>query len=194
MLVGAIFVSSCGMPSPIMPTSTPRITPVEGPLPTVTPVCVSSEPAQSDIDRALEYTGGLLDTPEWERSYSVAENRVSVTWLNNSLGAVIYLEALIFPCSYEEPDLNEYFSDENWDIIFENYESYEASGGCRTNEGLRLYQFGASDQGVDYRINYWAEHDTDTRVIVVMMTFPVGAENILDDFSSRLFPRLTSCQ
>ena len=106
------------------------------------------------------------------KSYSVAEGRVTVTWQNTPLGAVVYLEALIFPCSYEEPDLNAYFSDENWKAIFANYESYELIDECKTDDGLRLYEFKTQNQGFEYEIRYWVENDTDTRVIVTMIVFP----------------------
>lgn len=192
-LISAIFISSCGMPSPVLATSTPQIRSTEKPLPTVTPVCISPEPVQSDMDRALAYPRGLFDSPEWERSYTVSENRAAVTWLNNTQGSVAYLEALVFPCGYEEPDLNDYFSGENWETIFENYESYEFVAECETNDGLRLYEFDAVSQGFDYQISYWAENDTDTRVIVMMMTIPVESEFLLDEYSARLFPRLINC-
>lgn len=193
LLIFAIFLSACGMPSPIVPTSTPRIIPTEKPLPTVTPACISAEPVQADIDRALAYTGSMFETTDWERSYSVSENRVSVTWLNNVQGSVAYLEALIFPCGYEDLDLDEYFSDENWGVIFENYESYELADECETNGRLRLYVFDAVSQGYDYQIYYWVENDTATRVMVLMLTLPVEAENYLNEIAPRLFPNLPNC-
>jgi len=194
-LFALLFISSCGMPGPFLPTPTliPQIQPTAFILPTVTPICISSQPAQIDIDRALAFTGGLFDTPDWKRSYTVSENRVSVTWLNDPLGAVVYLEALIFPCGYEEPDLDNYFSDQNWKTIFANYESYQALAECKRNEGLRLYRFDAANAGADYHINYWVQNDTAQRVIVIMMTFPANAQTPLDDFSFRLFPKLTTC-
>jgi hypothetical protein len=195
----AVIVSSCGKPAPATPTlappptSTPKAQPTVMPFSTVTPVCISSEPAQADIDRALAYTGELFSAPEWNKSYVVAENRVAVTWQNSPLGAVIYLEALIFPCSYEEPDLNKYFSDENWKSVFQNYESYELFDECKTNTGLRLYEFKTQNQGFEYEIRYWVENDTDTRVIVTMIVFPLESKLLLDEHSSMLFPGYSTC-
>ena len=105
-------------------------------------------------------------TSEWEKSYDSC-GRPSFCYLaEQSLGAVVYLEAIIFPCGYEEPDLNKYFSDENWKAIFPNYESYELIDECKTDDGLRLYEFKTQNQGFEYEIRYWVENDTDTRVIV----------------------------
>lgn len=195
-------ISACGgKPSVTIPTSapppshtpTPKIKPTERPLPTGTPVCISSEPTQKDIDRALAYTGDAFSAPEWEQSYTVSENRVAVTRQNIAQGAVVYLEALIFPCRYEEPDLNKYYSDENWRAIFANYESYELVIECKMDIGLRLYQFKTQNQGFEYEIRYWVQNDTDTRVIVTMIVFPVRSESLIDDYALRLFPNLQDC-
>jgi len=191
-----LFVSACGMPSAVVPTSTPQPLPTETIQPTKfsSPGCISPEPTQDDIDRALSFTGKIFDIGGWERSYSVAETRVAATWLNNQLGSVAYLEALIFHCGYEEIDIENYFDDENWLIIFENYESFELTDECVGKNGLRLYQFDAADQGSDYFIKYWVQPDTDHRVIIMMMTFPFQNIAILEDYSYRLFPTLTMCK
>ena len=196
----AMVISSCGTPAvaiptstPLPPTSTPKIQPTDMPLPTVTPVCISSEPTQRDIDRALAYTGETLSSTDWQKDFSAGEGRVTVTWQNTPLGAVVFLEALIFPCSYEEPDLNAYFSDENWNAVFANYESYELIDECKTDDGLRLYEFKTHNQGFDYEIRYWVENDTDTSVIVTMIVFPLESELLLDEYSSMLFPDYSTC-
>jgi hypothetical protein len=196
----AMVISSCGAPAtaaptptPLPPTSTPKILPTDTPLPTVTPVCISSEPTQRDIDRALAYTGDTFNTSEWEQSYTVNENSVAVLWQDVPQSAVVYLQALIFPCSYEEPDLNSYFSNENWKAVFANYESYELIDECKTDDGLRLYEFKTYNQGYDYQIRYWVENDTDTRVIVTMVVFPLESKLLLDEYSSMLFPDYSTC-
>ncbi len=159
-----------------------------------TPACISSEPTDADIDRALTYTEELFSGPDWERSYTVGGGRVSVTWANATDAAIAYSEALIFPCSYEEPDLNNFFSDENWNVIFGNYESYQPIAECRTDDGLRLYQFSATEEGFDYAINYWVENDTETRVMDMMIVFPAESTSLMDEYSANLFPELTSCK
>lgn len=194
-IVVLVFVMACELPG-LRPTATPRALPTREAaevLPTVTPACISAEPTQADIDRALDYTGTLFKGNEWERSYTVMESRVGVTWMNNSLGAVAYLEALIFSCGYEEPDIDAYFSPETWDIIFEYYDESEIVSECRTSNGLRLYEVDATNNGFEYDIRYWARNDTDYRLITMMMTFPVGTEDLLADYATRLFPPLPDC-
>jgi hypothetical protein len=113
--------------------------------------------------------------------------------LNNAQGAIVYLEAIIFPCSYEEPDLNNYYSDENWKTIFQNYEGYELLDECKTNAGTRLYEFKTQNQGFEYEIKYWVQNDTDTRVISTMIVFPLESKLLLDEYSSMLFPGYSTC-
>jgi hypothetical protein len=195
----AAIVSSCGTPATATPTSAPpptstaTVPPTDIPLPTVTPACSISEPTQEDIDRALAYTGETFDTTEWQQNYDVVGDHVSVTWQNSPQGAIAYLEALIFPCSYEEPDLNNYYSDENWKAIFANYESYERIDECKRDDGLRLYEFKTLNQGYEYKIRYWVESDTDTRIISTMIVFPLETELLLDEYSSILFPGYPTC-
>ena len=117
-----------------------------------------------------------------------------MTWSNGAATAIAYLEALIFPCTYEEPDLNTFFNEENWQIIFANYESYQPVAECRTDTGLRLYQFSTVDSGFTYNINYWVKNDTETRVISMMIVFPVESEALMTEYSNSLFPELTSCK
>ena len=197
----AVVASSCGKSTatatptstPPPPTVAPPTHTAEVPLPTVTPACISPEPTEKDIDRALSYVETAFDSSEWERSYTVIERRVSVTWQNVSSSALAYLEATIFPCGYEEPDLNAQYSDENWKAIFENYEDYKMISECKRDDGLRLYEFKAQNQGFEYGIKYWVKSDTDTRVISMMLVFPLELEAMMGDYSTRLFPTYTSC-
>jgi len=198
-LAVAVLVSSCGMPvaatpTPVpQPTVTPTVPPTETPIPTAVSSCISPEATQTDVNRALSYTKKIFDGNEWSKTYDVVESRVSVTWLNDPLGAVVYLEAIIFPCGYEEPDLNKYYSDENWAAIFQNYESFELIDKCRTDNGLRLYEFKTQNQGFEYAIRYWVQNDTDKRVISTMIVFPLESELLFDEYSSMLFPDYSTC-
>jgi hypothetical protein len=192
VLIVVSLISSCGLSDAGAPISTPAQVP-EMLLVTGTPVCISLAPTEADTARALSFTGDILETDAWEQTYAVSEGSVSVTWQNIPQNAAIFLAALIFPCGYDEPDLDRYFNDENWDTTFSNYASYELIDQCNTEDGLRLHQFEAASQGFDYDIRYWVFNDTDTRVITAMMAFPSGSESLLDDYASRLFPELTTC-
>lgn len=192
-----LFVMACELPG-LNPaaTSPPEIissTPVIEALPTVTPACISITPTQDDIDRALNFTGKLFETGGWERSYTVKDYKVSVSWLSETLYSIAVLEALIFSCGYEELDLNTYFNEENWNIIFGNYDSYQLVTECRNDRGLRLYQFNAVSDGAPYLVRYWAQNDTKNRVLTFMLAVPEGSFELLDSYGYSLFPQLSNC-
>ncbi len=42
----------------------------------------------------------------------------------------------------------------------------------------------------EYTIKYWAKNDTDTRVLGTMIVFPVESQALMDEYSTRLFPKL----
>lgn len=190
-------LSACGSAAPttapLPPTAVPPPTKVVI-LPTVTPACIDPEPAQEDIDRSLSFTGSLFEQEDWEQSYTVMEDRVSVSWFSNALASVAFLETFIFPCGYEEPDLNDYFNDENWENVFANYEIYELVAECRSDAaGLRLYQFDVESDGAPYLVNYWVQNDTNTSVISFMMIVPDDSFDLLDEYGYSLFPQLSNC-
>ncbi len=185
-----LFLSACASSDVLPSTSTP-VPAAEEVLPTVTPACISPEPGADDINETLSF-GEELDEG-WDEEHAILDGRVSVTWQNLFENAVIHVEALLFPCGYDEPDLDDYFSDANWDAIFASYEDHEMIGECSTQDGLRLYEFEASSQGVYYDVNYWVLNDTATRVITVMMIFPFDSEALFEDHSLLFFPELTAC-
>lgn len=158
------------------------------------PVCIDSLPTQADIDRALAFAGEFFEAGDWERSYTVSSDKVLVSWYSASLPAIVNLEALVFPCSYEEPDLDAYYNVDAWAIIFGNYQSYEFINECRNDQGLRLYNFIAVDQGLAYQVRYWVLNDTPTRVISFMAVLPIDAGTQMDEIAYALFPQLTSCE
>ncbi len=189
--------------APTEPTALPDLpldeTPiVSGPtLETVilaTPVCIDPAPTQADIDRALSVTGGLFETGDWKRTYVVSSDKVMVTWLSDSIPSIVNLEALVFPCSYEDIDLDLYFNNEGWSIIFGNYQGYTYVNECRDDRGLRLYNFIAVDQGAPYDVRFWVLSDTPTRVISIMVVMPDDSNAQMDEVAYALFPQLQSCQ
>ncbi len=155
--------------------------------------CVATEPTTEDIERALSFTGKLFDTEDWARTYTVSADRVSVFWNSTSLAGVVFLELLIFPCSYEDLDLDNYFSLDNWQIVFEGYDSYEYLTECRSDSGLRLYQFSTSLSGYEYDVKYWAVNDTEHRVVTLEIILPVELSDYMDEYSYSLFPQFTDC-
>ena len=168
--------------------------PTDQPVTLATPVCIDSAPMQADIDRALAFSGKLFETGDWERTYTVTNDVVQVSWYSALIPAIVNLELHIFPCGYEEPDLNTFFNTDGWNIIFGNYQSYQYVTECRNNNGLRLYEFIAVDQGVEYNVRYWSVNDTNNRIITFMIVLPIQSPDLMEQYSYSLFHALQSCE
>ncbi|MBK7452065.1 MAG: hypothetical protein IPJ47_22750 [Anaerolineales bacterium] len=162
--------------------------PPDQPVTLATPVCIDSAPMQPDIDRALAFSGKLFETGDWERTYTVTNDVVQVSWYSALIPAIVNLELHIFPCGYEEPDLNTFFNTDGWNIIFGNYQSYQYVTECRNNNGLRLYEFIAVDQGVEYNVRYWSVNDTNNRIITFMIVFACPVPRLNGTVFYSLFP------
>ena len=193
-----LFISACNssvpvtdapaliQPSPAPPTGS-------GSVEIPDPICIAPEPTQADVERALSFTGKIFETSDWIRTYTVSADRVSVFWESPTLTGIVFLEAVIFPCSYEEPDLDNYFSQDSWQIVFGGYESYEYVNECNLDTGERLYQFNLVDQGFEYDANYWSVNDSPTRVITIEIILPFESQELMEEYSYSLFPQLSSC-
>ncbi len=155
--------------------------------------CIDSAPTQADVERALNFTGKIFENENWVRTYTVSADRVSVFWESASLGAIAFSEVIIFPCSYEELDLDVFFSTDSWQIVFGGYESYKMINECRNDNGQRLYEFVLGIDGFVYDANYWSVNDTPARIVTMEIIFPVEAIDVFDEFSYSLFPQIPNC-
>jgi hypothetical protein len=154
--------------------------------------CGYIEPSQEDLNKVLAFGADLFKSDDWVKSYSVEPYKVTVTHHNDAAFAVAYTEYLIYTCGYGQTEMDEYFNDEGFAIVFDGYESYNLAKFCEV-ESLALYKFNAIDEGAEYDVNYWVEQSDDNHVLVMMLVFPKGNTAVLDEYSKRLFPNLTTC-
>jgi hypothetical protein len=154
--------------------------------------CGLIEPTQEDIDRTLSFGADLFKSEDWVRSYTVEPYKITLTRHNDADFAVAYTEYLVYTCGYGQPELDEYFSDEGFNIVFQGYESYSQAGFCEAPD-LALYEFDLVDEGAEYISRYWVEQTDDTHVFVMLLVFPKGSAAQLEEYSTRLFPKLATC-
>jgi len=154
------------------------------------------EPTEQDVKYALGFAENTFESSDWQRSYAVAPDRVSVTWLNHDEGAVAFLEYLIYRCGYTQADVDDHFSEQNFkDIIFSDYENPQSIAACTDIGGdLTLHEFTAEIHETDYVIRFWIKLDSRTRVLDMMVVFPEASEAELDKYAKKVFPELSSCQ
>ncbi len=155
--------------------------------------CGLIEPTQQEVNKALSFGSSMFTSEDWSKSYTVDPYKVTITRQNEAESAVAYTEYLIYNCGYGQPELDEYFNDTGFNIVFEGYESYTASGFCEV-PNLALYKFDLVEEGLEYTAHYWAEQTDDNHVLVMMLVFPKESTAQLEEYSKKLFPKLTSCQ
>lgn len=153
--------------------------------------CGETKRVSQDINQALQYSEPFFLSDRWERSYSVMEGQVRVTWSSNEFGAVANFDHVIF-CDVTDERLDEYFTPATLDIVMENYDEHELQQECRSN-GQRLYEFQAKANGLDYDVNFWVEIIDKDHILESLLAFPSDAQNNLDVYSRRIMPDLPSC-
>ncbi|MFZ5822354.1 MAG: hypothetical protein ACOYYJ_20890 [Chloroflexota bacterium] len=154
--------------------------------------CGPIEPAEEDVRFVLAIGEDLFDQPEWVRSYTVEPYKVSLTRRNDTQSAIAYAEYLMYNCGYGQAELDEYFSEASFAIVFGNYESHVRTNFCEEGS-LALYQYDLVDEGTPYAARYWAKQQSDTRLLVVMLVFPRENPSLMDTYATRLFPDLAAC-
>lgn len=186
IFVPLLLLSCNSMSQPLPPTLMPTVSA------DVTADCVGSHPTQRDIDTALQHSDGYFTPPTWERSYTVLEYQVRVTWNSDEYGAVANFDHVIF-CDVSDPVLDVYYTAATLDLIMENYDEHELQKECRLN-GLRLYEFKAQKYGTDYLARLWAKIVDNNHTLQSLLVFPIGDQTNLDLYSRQIVPELSSCE
>jgi hypothetical protein len=154
--------------------------------------CGLIEPTAADVEYALSFGQTSYPPADWIKTYTVEPYKISLTRSNEALAAIAYLEYLVFNCGYGQADLNSYFNDESFNIIFGDYESHSLTNFCET-EGLALYEYALVEEGINFQARYWVKQASETRLLVMMLVFPSDTPDILNAYSGNIFPEFPAC-
>ncbi len=176
-----IFLAACAPASPAAQADGPRDD------------CGLIEPTDEDVQYILSLGKDNFTSADWVKSYTVEPYKVTVSRSNEVEAAIAYTEYLIYTCGYGQSEMDSYFNDEGFNIIFEGYESHSMAQFCEKKE-LALYKFDLVNEGEEYIANYWVKQATDTRVLVMMLVFPKSSAAQLEEYSKNIFPELTACK
>jgi hypothetical protein len=155
--------------------------------------CGLIEPTAADVAYALAFGQTSYPAADWLKSYVVEPYKISITRTNDKLASVAYLEYLVFNCGYGQTELDAYFNDESFNIIFADYESHALTNFCEV-EGLALYEYALVEEGVNFQARYWVKQASDTRLLVMMLVFPSETPDVLNAYSRNLFPEFPGCE
>jgi hypothetical protein len=154
--------------------------------------CPDTMPGDTDVEQARHYQESEFTNSDWYLSYTVAEYRITVTRRSETMNAVINFDTVIF-CGVTDPILDDYYSRENFEIIFQYYDEYEFLDECQTDD-LRLFELSFSDEGSDYLGRFWVATIDEDHVRETLIVFPVSGEAELEQFSRTLVPELSACK
>jgi hypothetical protein len=194
----ACSLGAVGVEPTSTPNSQPFLTTTQSPtLPPDSGECADpGQPGEADIQEALNYTGQAFSGLEWERSYTVLADRVTVTWENDDEGALAYLEHLVYDCGYVEADIDAFFSEQSLkEVILQDYERPELLESCKDASGdLRLYELSAWIHEQTYLVRIWVTLPQPNRMVYVFLTYPEVGQEQLQAYARDLFPALQACE
>jgi hypothetical protein len=154
--------------------------------------CGLIEPTASDVKIALSFGSQAFTSDDWVKSYTVEPYKITLHRNNSKLDALSYLEYLVYNCGYGQADLDGYFNDEGFDIIFSAYDSHELTQFCEQTS-LALYEYDLIENGTPYAARYWVKQAEETRLLVYMLVFPKSNPDALETYSRMIFPDFTTC-
>lgn len=154
--------------------------------------CGPIQPSWRDVRFAVGFAAKFFDPEQWERTYTVEPYKTVVLRENQSIGAIAHTEYLLWNCGYTESDLDNYFSQEYFDVVFSNYDGYTMNKSCQEGK-LSLYEFDAVSQGAPYIVRYWVKQQSKTRVLIFMLVYPRESQVALETMAGQVFPNLVSC-
>ena len=154
--------------------------------------CPDIHPSQKEIDFGSQYKDEIFEEPDWKSSYTVMDYRVRKTWENKALDAVVNMDHIIF-CGATDASLDDYYTVGNFNLIFQNYVSYEHQQDCRDGN-MRLYELKVNYQGTDYNARFWVELVDGDHTRETLVVFPIADVKNFDSYSEKLMPELPSCQ
>jgi hypothetical protein len=145
-----------------------------------------------EIYIALGLGDPVFEPETWLASAAERDDRTTATWLSKDLGALGYAEYLHFDGGYEPDALISFFDDEWFGVSFKEYTSWERTARCAVGDTL-VYEFTLAKDDLSYRMRYWVQPITPTRVLAMHLVFPADRADRLDNYSERFAPLAWEC-
>jgi uncharacterized protein YqkB len=155
--------------------------------------CDNLQPTAGDIQYALNFGSKLFTNEVWQRSYTVQELDVIVSWTHRGVAALSDVSVLMFCNENGTDDLNLFYNNQIIKENFVNYDAAEITASC-ARDGIMLYELDAVEEGSNYKIHQWIQPLSKTRLLSVIIVFPKEDNVLVDRYSQEFFPTLPSCE
>jgi hypothetical protein len=134
----------------------------------------------------------VFEPENWLASAAERDDRTTATWVSTEFGALAYTEYLHFNGGYDPDNLISFFDDTWFAVSFKDYASWERTARCASDDIL-VYEFSLTRADQPYRMRYWAQPVTPTRVLALHMVFPADRADLLDEYSQLYAPLAWEC-
>lgn len=155
--------------------------------------CDSLQPTAGDIGYALNFGSKLFVDSVWQRSYTVRELDAVVSWNHRSFSALSDVSVLLFCNDNGTGDVELFYNTNTVHDNFANYDESTITNSC-TKDGLMLYELDAVEEELNYKIRMWIQPLSKTRLLSVVLVFPVEESALFEKYSQELFPDLPVCK
>ncbi len=174
----AFFISACGSKSPDKSD--------------LSVSCASLQPTENDVRFALDFGKELFTDVNWQRSYTVQELQATVSWTHRTSSALADVTVYMFCDEKGTDDISWFYNDAALQTMFQGYDEFTLAASCEKDKTL-LYEVNAVEENQPYNIRLWAEPLNKSRLLSVLITFPVGESDLLEKYSQEFFPEFSSC-
>lgn len=188
-----------GLATPFMLNPTPSqvaVSPtIQAPIEVAVEPTIQAPEERFEVYDVFDYAEGIFEPELWRVAGMEELPTTTFTYwrLREQEDVIVFFLYIHYDMGVTEEGINEYFSEEGFDVLLANYIPYTRSAECRVGD-LRLYEFTSSSDNVKRLLRYWVDPVSDTRVMGVNAIAPTTHLRLLNDYSARLFPELPSCE
>jgi hypothetical protein len=156
------------------------------------PKCEASPATPLDFQQATSIGSGIFEPERWRLETGEHPGLISVGWFEDEHEGLAHAQLLLYDCGYTSADLERFYGDEGMNIMLGGYNAHTQTAQCTDGE-LTLREYDVDYDGRPYRVRFWFEPVSDTRVRDMHLGFLPEDEALMDDYAARLYPQLPSC-
>ncbi|MBL8080341.1 MAG: hypothetical protein JNM55_20390 [Anaerolineales bacterium] len=167
------------------------------PTPTEDPFlgCASPQPSEKDIQSALNFHSDVFPASDWSQTHEMYDYNVAVTYTHRTLPAFAVVDLLLF-CDEKGTDqvAELYFKDTDVLAMYAaDFGELKIDSQCGTDD-LFLYEITADGPERDFNSSAWGKIQDKVRFFIVRLVVQNTFTDQFNEYSSMLFPELSSCE
>ena len=156
------------------------------------PKCEAKPATPLDFQQATSIGSGIFEPERWRLETGEHPGLISVGWFEDEHEGLAHAQLLLYDCGYTSADLENFYGEQGMNIMLGGYNAHTQTAQCTDGE-LTLREYDVDYDGRPYRVRFWFEPVSDTRVRDMHLGFLPEDQALMDDYAARLYPQLPSC-